>query len=249
VEPLDLAPKSKVHIRGLIHALWEYAMWRGDIPTQRNPMLVTVRNASKRLHAHVSLTVEPFHARMEQLKGHTCFRTMLLLAISIGLRISEVLGLKWKDVDWLGKTVHIQRAVVKQIVDDVKTTNSARKMACAEELLEVLKLWHQTTQFSDGEDWMFASAYKLGRQPLGYTFVSMNLGKAATDAGIGHISSHSFRHTYRTWLDSVGTPIGVQQKLMRHSDIRTTMNIYGDAVTSDMPNAQERIAKLAFRQV
>ena len=129
---------------------------------------------------------------MEQLKDHTCFRTMLLLAISFGLRISEVLGLKWKDVDW--KTVHIQRAVVKQVVGDVKLTNPARKMACAEELLEVLKLWHQTTEFSDAEDWMFASGYKLGRQPLGYTFVWMNLGKAANDAGIGHISSHSFRH-------------------------------------------------------
>ena len=37
------------------------------------------------------------------------------------------------------------------------------------------------------------------------------------------------RHKYRSWLDAVGTPLAVQQKAMRHSDIRTTMNIYGDA--------------------
>jgi integrase len=36
------------------------------------------------------------------------------------------------------------------------------------------------------------------------------------------------RHTYRSWLDAVGTSIAVQQKLMRHADIRTTMNVYGD---------------------
>jgi hypothetical protein len=47
---LPLSPKSKVHIRGLLRALWEYSMWRGEIPTQRNPMeLVTIKGATKRL--------------------------------------------------------------------------------------------------------------------------------------------------------------------------------------------------------
>jgi hypothetical protein len=47
------------------------------------------------------------------------------------------------------------------------------------------------------------------------------------------------------WIDSIGTPIGVQQKLMRHSDIRTTMNIYGDADTADMREAHNKIVGLA----
>jgi integrase len=53
--------------------------------------------------------------------------------------------------------------------------------------------------------------------------------KAAKAAGIGGLGTHSLRHTYRSWLDSVGTPVGAQQKLMRHADIRTTMNVYGHA--------------------
>jgi len=91
----------------------------------------------------------------------------------------------------------------------------------------LLKHWRQTTQLSAPEDWMFASMYKSGRQPLRYTYVWNNLGCAALKAGIGDVSSHTFRHTSRMWLDSVGTPVGGQQKLMRHADIRTTMNIYG----------------------
>jgi integrase len=55
-----------------------------------------------------------------------------------------------------------------------------------------------------------------------------------------------FRHTYRSWIDSVGTPVGVQQKLMRHGDIRTTMNIYGDAQAADMKEAHEKIVRLAL---
>ena len=53
------------------------------------------------------------------------------------------------------------------------------------------------------------------------------------------------RHTYRSWLDAVGTPTAVQQKLMRHADIRTTMNTYGDVVTNEMAEAQGKVASLA----
>jgi len=44
----------------------------------------------------------------------------------------------------------------------------------------------------------------------------------------------------------VKTPIAVQQKMMRHTDIRTTMNIYGDVVTDEMSTASLRVAELAF---
>jgi len=65
-------------------------------------------------------------------------------------------------------------------------------------------------------------------------------------SGIGAVGTHALRHTYRAWLDAVGTPVAVQQKLMRHSDIRTTMNIYGDVVTDEMQQAQAKVAKLAI---
>jgi integrase len=249
LQSLNLAPKSKIHIRGMLSGLWDYAMWRGDVPTQRNPMeLVSVPDASKRMHKPRNLTVEEFQALLGTLGNDPCWRAILLLTISFGLRISELLGLKWSDVDWLNKTVRIERGVVKQIVDQVKTSCSARTMVCADELLEVLRQWRQTTQFSAQDDWMFASPAQLGRLPYGYTHVWRTLSKAAKQAGIGHVSSHVFRHTHRSWLDSIGTPVGVQQKLMRHADIRTTMNIYGDAMTADMRQAHEKIVHLALPQ-
>lgn len=247
LKSLALAPKSKVHIRGLLSVLWDYAMWRGDVPLQRNPMeLVTIKSASKRTRKPRSLTVEHFQVLLAQVEYDLCFRTLLLIAVSFGLRISELLGLKWSDVDWLGKTLRIERGMVKQIVDDVKSAYSARTMAIADELLDVLKLWRQTTEFAAEGDWIFASPVKGGRQPISYTFVWETLGDAAVKAGIGHISSHCFRHTYRSWLDSVGTPVGVQQRLMRHADIRTTMNIYGDAATEDMRQAHDKVVRMAL---
>jgi len=60
------------------------------------------------------------------------------------------------------------------------------------------------------------------------------------------LASKSRTRTWGTRLDSVGTPVGVQQRLMRHADIRTTMNIYGDAVTEDMAKAHSKVVRLAL---
>jgi len=248
LQSLALAPKSKVHIRGLVCILWEFAMWRGDVPLQRNPMeLVTITGASKRTRQPRSLTVEEFRQLARQLEEP--FHTIALVCMCFGLRISEALALRWSDVDWLNGKLTVERGIVHQVVDDVKTPESNRSMHIDAAMLEGLKDWKQLSQFSGPDDWMFASPVKLGRLPISYAGVWSALGKAAVKAGIGHISSHTFRHSHRSWLDAVGTPIGVQQKLMRHADIRTTMNVYGTAATSAMAVASGRVAGLALNGV
>jgi integrase len=247
LQTLPLSPKSKLHIKGLLSLLWDFSMWRGDLPTQRNPMsLVSVANATRRVRKPISLTTEQFQMLLQSFGNDLCWRTMLLLAVSFGLRISELRGLKWMDVDWLGKTLRVERGVVRQIVDTVKTTNSVRTMACDDELLDVLKHWKQATQFSEHEDWVFASPVQLGRLPLSYTFIWGTLSNTAKKVGIGHISSHTFRHTHRSWLDAIGTPVGVQQQLMRHASVTTTMNVYGNAFTADMREAHSKVVRMAL---
>ena len=48
------------------------------------------------------------------------------------------------------------------------------------------------------------------------------------------------------WLDAVGTPIAVQQKRMRHSEIRTSMNVYGDVVTNETREALSKLASITL---
>src|SRR5260370_32470943 len=120
---LPLSPKSRSHVRGLLSTLWDYAMWRGDVAVQRNPIeLVTVKGASKRTRKPRSLNVAEFQQFVAQL--HEPFRTIALVSVCFGLRISEALALRWSDVDWLNARLQVQRGIVRQIVDDVKTTNS-----------------------------------------------------------------------------------------------------------------------------
>jgi integrase len=246
LESLPLAPKSRTHIRGILSSLWNYAMWKQDIPMQVNPIsLVTIKGASKRLRRPRSLTVEQFQLLVSHLKEP--FGTMALVCICFGLRISECLALKWSDIDWRNNLLRVERGIVEQTVDDVKSDESRKSLAIADELLARLKVWRETTEFAADGDWIFASPLKLGRLPYSYTGFWRELHRAAEAAGLGHMGTHTFRHSYRMWIDAIGTPVGVQQKLMRHADIRTTMNIYGDAASADMRQAHGKIVQMALK--
>jgi integrase len=245
LQSLALAPKSRAAIRGMLGILWDFAMWRGDVPTQRSPMeLVTIKGATKRMNKPRSLTVTEFQRFVAELDEP--FRTIATLCVCFGLRISECLALRWSDVDWLNSKLHVERGIVRQHVDEVKTAESHRHMSIHGDLLEKLKGWKQETQFSSPEDWFFASPTQLGRLPWSYPRVWAAFQKAASNAGIGKLGTHAMRHSYRAWLDAVGTPVAVQQKLMRHADIRTTMNTYGDIVTDEMAVASGKVAGLAL---
>lgn len=241
---LDLSPKSKTHIRGMVRLLWDYAMWRGDIPTQRNPMeLVSVKGASMRVKKPRSLTVEEFGQFAEHLDEP--FRTVALLCVSLGLRISEALAFQWADFDWNGSRLQLERAIVCQNVDEVKTQESGGHMPIAAELMAELKAWHEATEFPAPTDWVFASPVQLGKLPWSYNQIYRVYQKAAKAAGVVAFGTHTLRHTYRSWLDAVGTGLAVQQKLMRHADIRTTMK-YGDSVTDEMEQAHKKVVGLAM---
>ena len=139
-------------------------MWRGDLPVQRNPMeLVAVKNATKRTRQPHSLTVEDFQKFLQHLDES--FRTISLVCVCFGLRISECLALKRSDVDWLNGKLSVQRGIVRQRVDDVETAYSQKAMSIDSTMLDVFKVWKQTGQFFTPDDWVFASPAHLGRLP------------------------------------------------------------------------------------
>jgi len=242
---LTLAPKSRVHIRCLLSQLYDYAQWAGIVPpSERNPIsLVRIEHATRRRKPR-SLTVEEFRRVLDHLKEP--LRSMAILAVSLGLRASEVLGLQWKHVDWLNRRLAVEQRIYRQQVDSTKTAGSSAELHLDVSILRLLRDWHQMSQFRGEEDWMFASPVKLGRLPISYPWFWRSFNDAAIKAGVGPLGTHTLRHTYRSWIDSVGTAVAVQQKLMRHSDIRTTMNVYGDVVDDRTKEAHGKVAALVF---
>jgi integrase len=248
LKELPLASKTKRNIKGILAILWTFGMKKEFVPLGRNPMdLVTIRKqrGEKRRLPMKDLTVEQFQALLTALESNPELQTMVIVTLKSGLRISETRGLQWKDIDWFAKTVTLERGVVKQDVDDVKTEDSARTMPLADDVIIALTQWKQVSEFTRPEDWIFASPWKLGRQPVSYSWIWYGVSMAGRAAGIGHLSSHAFRNAFRTWLDANGNTPGVQQKMMRHADIRTTMNHYGTALKADMRRASNSLPQVS----
>ena len=117
----------------------------------------------------------------------------------------------------------------------MKTVYSGRFMSIDSGMLELLKSWRQTTQFSGDNDWVFASPVKLGRLPVSYPWVWKVFQRAGTQAGIGKLGTRSLRYSYRSWLDAVGTAIAMASattgagvaNLNWSSDVRTLCQLSG----------------------
>jgi hypothetical protein len=123
-----------------------------------------------------------------------------------------------------------------------KTVGSEKAMPIDPAVMDALKQWRTGSSFSADTDWVFASAAKIGRLPG----CSDSVLRAFQSAGVGHLGRHSLRHSFRSWLQAVGTPVAVQQKLMCHADFRTTMNVYGDTFQPELAEAVSKLAGLVL---
>lgn len=103
------------------------------------------------------------------------------------------------------------------------------------------------TPFKSPGDWVFASPFKAGSAPwYPWGVQQLHISPAGFHCGFGRIGWHTFRHTSRTLLDETGAPMKVQQELMRHSDIRTTMNVYGKAMDESKRAAHGKVVRLVL---
>jgi integrase len=238
---LQLAPKSKTHIRSLMHLLYQHAR-RWEM-TERNPIEL-VRQSSRRLRIPRVLTAEEIRALLTELTEP--YHIMVLVAVCTGLRVSEIIGLQWGDFDWEGQTVLVQRAVVQTRVGDTKTEASTRPLPLDPVLASHLKKLHEHSFYKTSQDWVFANP--AGRPRWQETILTRQLKPAAVRAGIGKIGWHTFRHTYSTMLRSAGTDIKVQQELLRHANIQTTMNIYTQAVSEQKRAANSKVVEMVLRR-
>jgi integrase len=240
---LDLAPKSKGHLKNQMRILFNCAMRWELLPYQANPMaLVRVRDSSKRVRVPVVLTIEQF--REVLLHVPEPYRTMCVVAGCLGLRISEVLGLQWCDFDWEKHQVQIRRSWVYAHVGEPKTENSKRPMPLDLELEKLLRDYRHTLPPALQEsEWVFPSK-RTGMPSHPWSAQRRWLLRAGEKAGVGRLGWHAFRHTYSTLLNEYGTDVKVQQELLRHADIRTTMNIYTRAVPARLREANSKVVRL-----
>ncbi len=242
---LDRAPKTKGHIRSLLYRLFSKAeLW--ELMSAPNPVrLVEIRNISKRLRRRPVLTPRQVRAIVSQLPAPYCH--MVVLAQATGLRASELLGLQWRDIEWRRGTLSVTRAVVHGRTKSLKTECSADDLPLDKRLLQLLRAWQKTCPRS-AAGWIFPSPIDPHRgKPYHASPIQQDyLRPAGKKIGIDRLGWTHFRHSFRAWLDAVGAPIGAQKSLMRHSNVSTTLNVYGTAMMESKRAAQSRVATMMW---
>jgi integrase len=244
LKELKHSPKTKSNIKGLLHRIFEYAMKWEVLEIQRNPMqLIEIKGVTKRVRKKIVLTVEQYHALLVELPYH--IQVMVMIAMCLGLRISEIRALQWQDFDLNRRILTLARSIVgRYIWNGGKTGASEDEVALDSSLVSVLEDW-QKRCVPTAEGWLFAN-FDTQRPVHGDVIQKDYLRPAAEKVGLHGVGWHTFRHSYRTLIDDVGTPLGVQQRLMRHADIKTTMNTYGSAFEKTKRRANSRVAALVL---
>ena len=194
---LELAPKTKAHIRSLMHVIFKCAERWDLVEMGKNPItLVRVKNSSKRLKRPRILTVEQFTSMLPHLPEP--YRTMVVIAQCLGLRVSEIMGLQWGDFDFKERTLLVERSVVHGQVDEVKTEYSRDHVPLDSRLAESVLAWRSLAPAAGPDDWVFTSPM-TGRPYHQDMIQKRHLTRAAVRAGIGNgVGWHTFRHTYRS---------------------------------------------------
>jgi len=239
---LDLAPKSKGHLKNQMRIVFNCAMRWELLPYQTNPMgFVRVKDVSKRVRQPAVLTIEQFRQVLEHIPEP--YRTMCVVAGCLGLRISEVLGLQWRDFDWDTRQVQIRRSWVCGHVGEPKTENSRRPMPVDLALETILREHRRRSPSSLQSEWVFPSQ-RTGMPVHPWSAQRRWLLRAGEKVGTTRLGWHAFRHTYSTLLNEHGTDVKVQQELLRHADVRTTMNVYTRAVPERLRKANSKLVRL-----
>jgi integrase len=238
---LNLARASRAKIRNVLSILFNHAC-RHEL-FDRNPIRF-VHQGSKRRRSPDVLTGPEIKMLIENLPERE--RTLVLVAASTGLRQSEIFGLKWRDIDFKRGELNVIRSIVCGVVGSCKTESSQKPVPLHPELAAALLAWRPYCKFKSEDDWIFASRLHNGRKPYwGASILRKYIQPAAKRLGINkRVGWHTFRHTYSTLLRSLGVEFKVMQELMRHSSLRSTLDVYTQAVAPAKRAAQAAVLSL-----
>ena len=172
------------------------------------------------------------------------YKTLFMTAIMTGARQGEVLGLKWSDVDFKKKQIHIRRTFNHQRFFPPKTKESIRAIDCAPSLIQALALWKLASPYNKDEDMVFANE---AGEPMNYSnMVQRYFQKALRDAKLKRIRFHDLRHTYASLLLQQGENIKYIQNQLGHSSPTVTLNVYSHLMKSENQEAACRLESTIF---
>ena len=234
-----LANSTLVKVRNVMLVIYKHGQRSGFLSrTQEANPILFVRQSCVSDYEPVVLTLAQCVDILSNLGD--MHRVLVLADAATGLRISEILALRWSDVDWKNSSIRVTRAYVYGRFGPPKSRASKKPVPMHPLLAALLEAWRKETLYASEEDFIFPSLRLKGKKPpRANMLVADHLQPAARKAGIiGQVGFHTLRRTLASALVANGSDPKLVQELLRHSNVRTTLDVYARAMTPAKLEAQ-----------
>lgn len=214
-----------------MQSMFYYAFINEVIP--RSPMNKMVR-VPKEIEKHVRfLTVDEQMRFMEEARDCSNFGQYLLV-LQTGMRMGEIMGLQWDDIDFENRQITVNRTMEYRFseqrfyIGPPKTKSGHRKIPMTDVAYEMLKQRYDNRKFRYVKDKQWEKFVFVNRtgMPTKNSSYDTTLEKICKKAKIKKISMHSLRHTYATRCIEAGMRPKTLQEILGHAHISTTMDLY-----------------------
>jgi integrase len=201
---------------------------------------------------HTKRKMRPFEASEMRLILEDTHRTrwhaLYAVAFGCGLRIGELLGLEWDDVDWHANTITVNRQLLEKSgrmkLGKPKTRSSVRTIQLPANVKTALRE-HRALQSNKGlADCPIVFPTKSGKHLARSNFQHDEWTLRLARCGLGHRPFHNTRHTFATLTLLAGVPVAVVAKVLGHSSPAITYSVYSHtlpSMDSAAANAMQRI--------
>jgi integrase len=171
-------------------------------------------------------------------------RVLFMAAVLTGMRQGELLGLKWGDIDWKNRQIHVRRTFNHRRFYKPKTKASRRRVDLAPHLVAALKEWKLASYFKAENDLVFPDSE--GKAQNHTMMLRHSFQPTLERAGLPRMRFHDLRHTYASMLIKQGENIKYIQAQLGHSSINMTMDVYGHLMDTVNQEAANRLGKFVF---
>ena len=240
-----LSPRTCQYARAILRSALGQAL-RWGIVSRNVATLVEVPRVKR--HEIQPLTPEQARTLLATMRGHR-LDALFTVALALGLRQGEALGLQWDAVDLDARVLHVraslQRVEKRWHLVEPKSARSRRTVALPEVLVSALRS-HRVRQLEErlaaGARWRESGfVFATG---IGTPFEPSSLTKAfkalLVKAGVPDIRFHDLRHTAATFLLAQGVDARTIMETLGHSQISLTLNTYAHV----LPTLQRDAARL-----
>lgn len=218
-----LATKTIRNHLGTMHSVFELGLRKQWC--QKNPVKLADRPVIKKTETRIKFLEQ---SELERVLSADYPRdafgaiepTLYLTAAMTGLRQGELLGLRWRDVDFAARRVRVVAPYVRGEFNDPKSEDSGRSVPMADRVADALAALREQSLYRAESELVFAHP-ESGR-PLDRSKLVRRFKQVVKRAEVRQVTFHELRHTFGTRMAAAGVPLRTIQHWMGHADAKTT---------------------------